>query len=115
MTEVQLPDLVSSSSEDEVVYTVNNPAKRGITLQTKINKVTVLLAVDSGATVNFLNKRDTYYYYLLLCSTLPSNCFLIILKSRYQFLINFKHKLNLNIIMLKVFVFMWWTATLAPL
>ena len=56
--EVQLPDLVSSSSEDEVVYTVSNPAKRGITLQTKINKTTVLLSVDSGATVNLLNKRD---------------------------------------------------------
>ena len=56
--EVQLSDLVSSSSEDEVVYTVNSPAKRGITLQTKINKVTLLLAVDSGATVNLLNKRD---------------------------------------------------------
>ena len=56
--EVKLPDLVSSSSEDEVVYIVNNPAKRGITLQTKINKTTVLLAVDSGATVNLLNKRD---------------------------------------------------------
>ena len=58
--EVQLPDLVSSSSEDEdeLVYAVNNPAKRGITLQTKINKTTVLLAVDRGATVNLLNKRD---------------------------------------------------------
>ena len=49
---------MSSSSEDEVVYTVNKPAKRGITLQTKINKTTVLLAVDSGATVNLWNKRD---------------------------------------------------------
>ena len=58
--EVQLPDLVSSSSEDEdeLVYAVNNPAKRGITLQTKMNKTTVLLAVDRGATVNLLNKRD---------------------------------------------------------
>ena len=44
--EVQLPDLVSSSNEDKVVYTVNNPAKRGITLQTKINKTTVLLAIQ---------------------------------------------------------------------
>ena len=29
-----------------------------MTLQTKINKTTVLLAVDSGATLNLLNKRD---------------------------------------------------------
>ena len=55
---ILLPDLVSSSSEDEVVYSVNNPAKRGIPLQTKINKTTVLLAVDSGAAVNLLNKKD---------------------------------------------------------
>ena len=29
-----------------------------MTLQTKINKTTVLLAVDSGATLNLLNRRD---------------------------------------------------------
>ena len=103
--EVQLLDLVSGGSGDELVYTVNNPAERGITLQTKINKTTVLLAVDCGATVNLLNKRNF--------QAVNKKASPITLQ---QANINlFAYNSKEHIIMLKAFAFMQWTATQASL
>ena len=49
---------MSSSSEDELVYAVNNQAKKESLCRQRSTETTVLLAVDSGATANLLNKRD---------------------------------------------------------